>query len=611
MRHGVGLPRLLALWMLSGCSAPTLRAVDPEQGSALGGDEVMIFGEHLPEDGSLWFGELTATYEWRDTETLIAVSPRRTSGVVDVSLKEGDDVTWVADAWTWLALDLRFSQAAPHYLPATELDVRRARVGDLDGDGFDDVILVGFDGSTALWWGDGASLLDNPAGPKMLGHVRDALPLDADGDGVDDLIVCHGTIEGMTLYAGGSNRALPTVPVAMPLDDGSCVDLAVADLDGDERPDLWSLERRSGGDRLHGWRNISDKGSPRFERWSHPEVSSRPASACAVEGAATCVITASGDGYRAMVAFDGAGDASLRLAMPALDRGIDGLSLELRSDDIAFVQIYAIDQDGDRFEHDVDVKGKVSQGGLEAWSHSGGDGELSLPLREVGVVLRAEGPASIAIDDVQLLLEGGGRASVARFEHPVPAAGLSVAARAVRVADFDGDGDQDVLLSTAQTSDGVMLLERAPDRLIPTAAGRLLVPCNVGGLDVGDTDGDGAIDIVAACRDGQDRLLRNDGAGWFFDDTVAAMPVDVGDGLDTRLVDLDLDGLPEVLIATWGGVDRLYGSHGGVYLDRSPELSLLAGKTRALVPIDVDGDGDLDVVRLWYGGSAELWLSGG
>ncbi len=176
---------------------------------------------------------------------------------------------------------------------------------------------------------------------------------------------------------------------------------------------------------------------------------------------------------------------------------------------------------------------------------------------------------------------------------PIPAA------RQVLAADLDGDGDDDIIVSTvdAPGSVALRLFLNEKGRLREVAGGLPGSPVKpVMALAIGDMNGDGALDLVAV-GDGQDRLLLNDGAAHFFDATPAMMPVDNSPGTSVALVDLDRDRDLDIVIGNATGAARLYINQGtGRFADQTPLLPVASRALSQVLTADFDGDGDEDIL---------------
>ncbi|HJK94367.1 MAG TPA: CRTAC1 family protein [Polyangiaceae bacterium LLY-WYZ-15_(1-7)] len=151
------------------------------------------------------------------------------------------------------------------------------------------------------------------------------------------------------------------------------------------------------------------------------------------------------------------------------------------------------------------------------------------------------------------------------------------------------------------------------------------------GSTLGDFDGDGDLDaFVSAIYDDDcgepcywgtsgNRLYRNEGGGRFTDVTDAWGVRDGGWGWGTAFFDYDLDGDLDLVLVN--GVEwtreetgfhedpvRLWRNEGDRFVEVAWELGLRdRGIGRAVVPADVDRDGDLDLILTHARGPAILW----
>ncbi|MFT5461074.1 MAG: hypothetical protein ACI9K2_007596, partial [Myxococcota bacterium] len=181
----------------------------------------------------------------------------------------------------------------------------------------------------------------------------------------------------------------------------------------------------------------------------------------------------------------------------------------------------------------------------------------------------------------------------------------------VSVLDLDGDGTVE-LIRTTET--GILLYERGPSGWTDVTADRLpLLPRGmVASATAADIEGDGDLDLLLITWLGQNRLLRNNGAGVFDDITE-------GSGLHSERWrhqtgawgDLDADGDLDLFIGGYGDVppsspdvivdpSRLYLNRGdGTFADATHLLpaDIGAGYTfqGTFADLDLDGDQDLAV----------------
>ena len=210
--------------------------------------------------------------------------------------------------------------------------------------------------------------------------------------------------------------------------------------------------------------------------------------------------------------------------------------------------------------------------------------------------------------------------------------------------DYDNDGDQDLLLvdsapwpwRDAEPSSGSRLYRNRGDGVFDdvSASAGVDAPLYGMGVAVGDYDDDGYVDVYLTAA-GRNRLLRNVGGERFADATDAAGVGGAQDAWSTSAAFFDSDGDGDLDLfvcnyVAWSpdidrdvdfrltGVGRAYGpptdfpgadstlyrNDGGVFVDvsreagvqvRHPATGAPVGKALAVRPLDVNGDGRLDL----------------
>ena len=169
---------------------------------------------------------------------------------------------------------------------------------------------------------------------------------------------------------------------------------------------------------------------------------------------------------------------------------------------------------------------------------------------------------------------------------------------AVAAADVDGDGDQDLVVANRGTPNR-LLLNDGSGNLTVAPAGRL--PADDGpatAVVLTDLNGDGAPDLYFTNEAGPDTLLTNNGLGTFAPAAAGSLPATAGGHTDVLAVDVDGDGDPDLVLGAGdAGVRVLVNDGGAAFTDetaaRIPALALYA---IALAAADVDEDGDVDLV---------------
>jgi hypothetical protein len=187
----------------------------------------------------------------------------------------------------------------------------------------------------------------------------------------------------------------------------------------------------------------------------------------------------------------------------------------------------------------------------------------------------------------------------------------------VDLVDVDADGDLDLFVAEGTDSpaprpnrlllnDGSGVFGDASVTHLPAAP-----PANSTKADFGDLDGDGDVDAIVANL-GPEQLLLNDGSGRFVDGSgqlPPAPPLFEDITADARFTDIDGDGDLDVLLSnenpfnpspTGGAQNRVWINDGSAtFIDETAtRLPAATDQTAAMLPGDIDGDDDLDVVVL-------------
>ena len=196
----------------------------------------------------------------------------------------------------------------------------------------------------------------------------------------------------------------------------------------------------------------------------------------------------------------------------------------------------------------------------------------------------------------------------------------------VRAADFDGDGDLDLVAAVFgwRRSGSLMLLEnRTTDWKAPRfVAAELDRRHGAIHVPITDLNGDGKPDIVVLFAQEHETVaaLINTGKGTFRTETIFEAPHPNWGSSGIELVDIDKDGDLDVLhthgdtfddfiLKPYHGITLL--ENGGTYPYTARPVAALPGAHRA-VAADLDGDGDLDIAAAAMvpggGGPAETTL---
>jgi hypothetical protein len=164
----------------------------------------------------------------------------------------------------------------------------------------------------------------------------------------------------------------------------------------------------------------------------------------------------------------------------------------------------------------------------------------------------------------------------------------------VGIADFDGDGDLDLVFVSEEDLENELYLNDGHGNFSDASSGISDVWGVSNALHVADVDADGDLDIMIG-NAGMNELLVNNGRGRFEVDP-DRLPWPAGATQDLELVDLDGDGDLD-LIEGNEGTNRVALNLGGGYFEYAQdriELRESPEETREVDLADVDCDGDLD-----------------
>ncbi|KAH8043923.1 hypothetical protein JL722_14945 [Aureococcus anophagefferens] len=310
--------------------------------------------------------------------------------------------------------------------------------------------------------------------------------------------------------------------------------------------------------------------------------------------------------------------------------------------------VYAIDVDGDG---DVDPLAAYRGANVVAWYEN--DGSESFAQRRLGHANGARSVFPVDVDgdaDVDLFSGDYSEDTVAWYENDGSQSftgrvitTLADGIRTVFAIDVDGDGDVDAL-SASERDDTVAWYENDgsesfTERVLTTTADYAVSVFAIGvAAAAARTDGD--VDVLAACKEcDTGAWYENDGSQSFTkrvfsdaDGPVAVYPTGVSGGggsFTRRIVTTLADGACSVYAADidGDGASRAVGVHRRRHrrVVRERRLRVLrrarhhgaGGQPRSVFAIDVDGDGDVDVLLAscvddtvaWYGTSGSQSLT--
>ncbi|AHG91569.1 ASPIC/UnbV domain protein [Gemmatirosa kalamazoonensis] len=300
-------------------------------------------------------------------------------------------------------------------------------------------------------------------------------------------------------------------------------------------------------------------------------------------------------------------DVSTRSALALPDGVVDATFADVDND--GWLDLFAIGGDG---------RGRLlrnrGDGRFEDVTAKAGVGDVRGARRALFVDLDHDG-------DLDLVLVGGAQRTVYRnnldgtFTEATAAFGLTGGeareARDVAFGDFDGDGRVDLFV--AGVTD-MLFRNDGASRLRDATAESGVASTGSTAVAVGDYDNDGALDVLVAGANGA-VLWHNHGDGTFARDARAEAglaPLRGTSAAALRFLDYDNDGWLDVVAVGAArepdgrGVVLLHNERGAGFVDRASALPDAVRAATAVLPTDVDDDGDLDLLLADASGDVRL-----
>lgn len=174
----------------------------------------------------------------------------------------------------------------------------------------------------------------------------------------------------------------------------------------------------------------------------------------------------------------------------------------------------------------------------------------------------------------------------------------------IELGDMDGDGDLDLVAA----SEGVSAIWRNNgDGTSWTATGQNLISSHVRAVKFADLNGNGDLDLVIGAFNDVSRTYINNGSGVFSQvgsTTFGNSPVE-----DVVIGNIDGDTDTDVILIKDGQSHDVYSNNGSGDFTLTQSIPTSSGKAGKL--LDVDGDNDLDLIIVNNNQSHSIWKNNG
>ncbi|HEY5624229.1 MAG TPA: VCBS repeat-containing protein [Gammaproteobacteria bacterium] len=200
-------------------------------------------------------------------------------------------------------------------------------------------------------------------------------------------------------------------------------------------------------------------------------------------------------------------------------------------------------------------------------------------------------------DEVNELYLNDGSARFIDASDRLPVQGVS---NGHAVFDIDADGDPDLLIGNQGTNR--ILINDGAARFVDATADRWPNDAPTQDLELADVDADGDLDVIVG-NEAQNNLFLNDD-GVLVDVTGQRLPAREDETREIRALDVDADGDLDLIVAnvsfvaSWPRRDRLLINDGDGFFTDAVEGSLPADDRDhfTVQAVDLDGDGDSDLI---------------
>ena len=533
----------------------------------------------------------TVVTDTLDSINMIALGDLSGDGLNDIAAVSytGDTVVWFKNNGdgTFVQYDVAVSFDGPNAVG----------IADFDGDGDMDITSGKYFNSVFSWWendditadpgsGNGSSWTEHSV--WTISHIRFLMPFDMDGDGDTDILASQSGATTNYIYwfenDGAGTFTVHTVGYGTP----SIGMVYPADIDNDGDIDVAEITSTPYSSTLLWWENHGS------DTWAQHEIKTGM-----IFGASVCAADFNGDGdmdiavtdnYENTVYWFENGD----VGAPGSGNGTIWDENILETDISGPEGIMQVDYDNDG---DSDILVAMENADQVALYKNDGSGNFT----KFDIDNNFDGAEYVCVGD--MTGDGVNNIVASSFYNDViaywsysdmwPSRAVTdvsfVGVASIHATDFDLDGDIDVL--GAAKSDGDLAWWKNNGEGIFTKEMIANDFDAVSSVTAADLDSDGDMDVIAGALPGAAWFENNGGVYTRHDLT--------GDYVnDVHCADLNGDGLPDVVAALNYYHKKIvwYKNNGGGSFASADTVSTAVYNTLSVTSADMDGDGDLDLV---------------
>jgi hypothetical protein len=421
---------------------------------------------------------------------------------------------------------------------------------DLNDDGFKDILTFSGAGTGGLYFLDGANNFDQTLIERDdIDLGGDILVADIDGNGRKDIVRQNIRGDYLSVLYQNSDMVFTRVIVEHNWDSIAPSQMALGDLDGDGDLDLVFPENGNVDEDLSWYENVDGQ---LYGHYLYMQLTNLYM---------TKLADLDGDGDLDVLATTGENIVPENELLWFENRGEAGFVNWRIDDQVRATDLAVADVDGDG---SLDVIVSASEDNSLFWYRKNGldweknviEANGNLPFAITAADIDSDGDVDVALtsqgdDKVFWYMNDG----LGNFVRRVVDANLSFP-RQIEAADLDNDGDVDLAVAVPNVTNSVVIYLNDGNEVFTKETA--LTGYIAADLEIGDWNGDGTLDILVGFGGNPDNyvdvgLLENDGQANF---TASALVTDYGSTISLKMMDVDADGDLDLILGKISPVDN-------------------------------------------------------